>query len=326
VNKRKRGINVGKVAFVFPGQGSQTVGMGKESAEQNETVQSYFNRADERLGTALSKVIFEGPQEELTLTTNAQPALLTTSSAFLARLLEEGINPDYTAGHSLGEYSALVASGAVSFEDAVYAVRKRGEFMEEAVPAGEGTMAAILGMDRDVLQAITESVTNEGNSVQLANLNSPGQIVISGTAKGVEIASGRAKEEGAKRAIPLQVSGPFHSELMKPAANKFLGVLDEITINNASSPVIANVTAAPVTEAEEIKRLLVEQLYSPVLWEDTVKKLLELGVDTFVEVGPGKVLSGLIKKVNRRVNTFSVQDEASLSETIAKLKAMKEDA
>jgi [acyl-carrier-protein] S-malonyltransferase len=196
--------------------------------------------------------------------------------------------------------------------------------MEEAVPAGEGTMAAVLGMDRAKLSEITERISAEGNHVGLANLNCPGQIVISGSFRGVELASDLAKEEGAKRVLPLQVSGPFHSSLMKPAAEKFSSVLDDINIKDSEVPVIANVNAKPMTNASEIKERLIEQLYSPVLWEDTVVELLDAGVDTFIEIGPGKVLSGLIKKVNRRVNTFSVSDEESFRDTLEKLKEVSQ--
>jgi [acyl-carrier-protein] S-malonyltransferase len=265
-------------------------------------------------------LIFNGPQEELTLTVNAQPALLTTSIAILDYFRESNIEADYVAGHSLGEYSALVAAGAFTFEEAVYAVRKRGEFMEAAVPNKEGTMAAILGLDREPLAEVTEKITEEGFPVQLANLNCPGQIVISGSRRGVELASEKAKEVGAKRALPLDVSGPFHSSLMKPAAEKFKDVLNGMNIVEAKIPVIANVMAEPITEAEMIKEKLVEQLYSPVQWEDSVRKMIELGVDTFIEIGPGKVLSGLVKKIDRTVKTYAISDLESAQATIEALK------
>lgn len=309
-----------KVAFIFPGQGSQAVGMGKAMSEANEKASDIFREADKRLGFELSELIFNGPAEDLTLTVNAQPALLTTSIAILEALAHYEIQPDYTAGHSLGEYSALVAAGAMDFKDAVYAVRKRGEYMEEAVPAGEGAMAAVMGMKADELKAITDDVTNDGNPVQLANLNSPGQIVISGSKRGVEEASELAKEKGARRVIPLKVSGPFHSSLMKPAADKFADVLKGIDIRDAMIPVVANVTASPVTKADDIESLLIKQLYSPVLWEDSVKSLIENGVDTFVEIGAGNVLSGLVKKIDRSVTIHTISDPESLEKTVSQLK------
>ncbi|ART76314.1 ACP S-malonyltransferase [Sutcliffiella horikoshii] len=307
---------MGKVAFVFPGQGSQIVGMAQELATEYKEVQTVIDQADEKLGYKLSSLMFEGPQEELTLTYNAQPALLTSSIAILQLLKQSGIKADYTAGHSLGEYSALVAADAISFEDAVYTVHMRGKYMEEAVPAGVGSMAAVLGLDEGLLKEACEEASVEAGPVQLANLNCPGQIVISGSAKGVSLASDKAKEKGAKRVIPLVVSGPFHSSLMKPAASKLEDTLTSISIDDSKIPVIANVDAKEMTSASEIPVKLVEQLYSPVRWEQSVEKLIELGVDTFIEVGPGKVLSGLIKKVNRRATTIPVYDKETLQKAI----------
>lgn len=316
---------MGKIAFLFPGQGSQFVGMGKELADQEPSAKAIFDKADERLSMNLSEIIFEGPEDNLKKTENTQPALLTVSTAVLEVFKQHNISADYTAGHSLGEYSALVAAGSLSFEDAVFAVRNRGLLMEEAVPAGVGTMAAVIGFDQERLEAITTEVSNKEDSVQVANLNCPGQIVISGTVGGVEKASALAKEEGAK-VIPLQVSGPFHSALMKPAAEKFEEILNQIAISDAKTPVIANVTAKSITSKEEIKLKLIEQLYSPVRWEETVRELMDLGVDTFIEIGPGKVLSGLVKKVNRRANVIAVSDVESIQAAVDKLKGESVDA
>lgn len=311
---------MGKVAFLFPGQGSQSVGMVADICAAYPEANAYLTKADERLGFSLSSVIKEGPDETLTLTENAQPAILTASMAPLSQLLKAGIQPDYVAGHSLGEYSALVAGGALSFEDAVYAVRNRGLFMEEAVPAGVGAMAAILGLDAEPLEKVCQEVSAAGDLVQIANLNSPGQIAISGTKEGVEKASVLAKEAGAKRAIPLNVSGPFHSALMKPAAEKLEVVLTELAIHDATVPVVANVTADFVTSKETIHQLLVEQLYSPVRWVETIQTLRQAGVDTFVEVGPGKVLTGLVKKIDREATLYSTFDLDNLNKTIEALK------
>ncbi|MDR0121623.1 ACP S-malonyltransferase [Bacillus pumilus] len=312
-----------KIAFLFPGQGSQKIGMGKDLFDQEAVSKAVFEEADKTLGFDLSSMIFEGDAEELTLTYNAQPALLTTSIAILKKFEESGIKADYAAGHSLGEYTALVAAGALSFQDAVYAVRKRGELMNEAVPAGEGAMAAILGLDQAALLEVTKEVTESGHLVELANLNCPGQIVISGTAKGVELASEKAKEKGAKRAIALEVSGPFHSALMKPAAEKYTDVLSKLSITDAKTPVISNVTADIVKSRDAIETKLIEQLYSPVRFEESVERLIDLGVTTFIEIGPGKVLSGLVKKVNRRLTTISVSDQETIE---AAIETLKEDS
>ncbi|MCM3356965.1 MULTISPECIES: ACP S-malonyltransferase [unclassified Psychrobacillus] len=308
-----------KIAFIFPGQGSQSVGMGQQLIENNSESKKIYESADQKLGFSLSDIMLNGPAEELTKTYHAQPALLTTSTMIAKLLIEAGITPDYTAGHSLGEYSALVASGAISFEDAVLLVHRRGLFMNEAVPAGEGTMAAILGLDATSLAEVTQKVTQAGDIVQIANLNCPGQIVISGTAEGVKKASEQAKEAGAKRAIPLTVSGPFHSELMRPAAHKLDEAINSIKLSTAKPPVISNVTALPVEDAADVKSLLVEQLYSPVRWEESIQQMLDLGVNVFIECGPGKVLSGLVKKIDRSVTTYCVYDEASFQQAITEI-------
>ncbi|RYM07212.1 [acyl-carrier-protein] S-malonyltransferase [Sporolactobacillus sp. THM7-7] len=311
---------MGKTAFVFPGQGSQYVGMGADLAETFPEAKKIFDEADARLGFSLTNLIFKGPEEALKKTENTQPAILTVSAILYTLLAKEGIEPDYTAGHSLGEYSALIASGVLGFQDAVYAVRQRGLFMEEAVPAGKGAMAAVLGLSADKLEQVCAEASAEGETVQLANLNSPGQIVISGTVRGVEKAGSLAKAEGARRVIPLAVSGPFHSSLMKPAAGKMRIVLDKLPIEDARVPIVANSTADTEASAGDIRNHLIEQLYSPVRWVESVEKLRGLGVDTYVEVGPGKVLSGLIKKIHRGATILQVHDGSSLKTVCERLK------
>lgn len=305
---------MGKVAFVFPGQGAQAVGMGRDIYESDAAAKSIFDRADDALGYSLSTLIFEGPDAELKITYHTQPALLTTSIAYLELFKAKGLHPDFVAGHSLGEYSALVAAGVLSFEDAVRTVRARGEFMEQAVPSGQGAMAAVLGGDRQALQQLCEAVSADAGVVELANLNCPGQIVISGSKEGVQGIVDRGKEIGAKRVIPLEVSGPFHSSLMKPASERLSDVLSDVTMQTASVPVVANVTARPVQEPDSIRELLVEQVHSSVLWEDSVAWLIEQGVDTFVEIGSGTVLAGLIKKIDKSVNIYSINSKEALDQ------------
>ena len=310
-----------KIAFIFPGQGSQAVGMGQEFVSNSQESKAFYESADKTLGFDLSKLMLEGPAEELTLTYHAQPALLTTGVMVAEKLRAAGITPDFAAGHSLGEYGALVIAGVLSFEDAVAIVHKRGLFMNEAVPAGQGAMAAILGMELDALHAVTEQVTAEGDAVQVANVNCPGQIVISGTKAGVDKASVAAKEAGAKRAIPLVVSGPFHSELMRPSSAQLQATLADITLLAPQIPVIGNVNAKELSDVSAIQQELVEQVYSAVQWEASVREMIAQGVDVFIECGPGKVLSGLVKKIDRSVATYCVYDEASLE---AVLEASKE--
>lgn len=307
-------MDMKRIAFVFPGQGAQAVGMGKSFYDSDPAAKRRFEQADDVLGFKLSQIIFEGPEDELKKTYNTQPALLATSIAVLESVLKLGIEPAYVAGHSLGEYSALVAAGVMSFEDAVKTVRARGQFMEQAVPDGKGAMAAVLGAEREALAELCRRVTAEVSVVEMANVNCPGQIVVSGTAEGVAAVAERGKEAGAKRVVPLEVSGPFHSSLMKPAADRLADVLASVPMQDARIPVVANVTAQPVAEADAIRRLLVEQVYSPVLWEDSVARMIADGVDTFVEIGSGTVLAGLIRKVDKQARTFSINSREALAQ------------
>ena len=313
-----------KVAFIFPGQGSQKVGMCKDFYDNYDCAKKVFEKADEALGFSISKLCFEGPEEDLRLTKNTQPAILTCSIAALAVMREHGLECEIAGGHSLGEYSALVAAGVMSLQDAVVAVCKRGQFMQEAVPVGKGAMAAVMGLTPDEITEICQKVEEEcGEAVQAVNFNCPGQVVIAGATKAVEKAGVALKAAGAKRAIPLPVSAPFHSTLMKPAAERLKEVLDKIEFHDAKFPVVANVTAEPVTKAEEIRGLLVKQAASPVKWEMSMQNMIRNGFDTYVEVGPGKVLTGFTRKIDRVMNALNVEDMASLEKTLAYFKEVR---
>ena len=306
-----------KTAFVFPGQGSQKVGMLKDLYEAYPIVRERFAQADEALGYSISQLCFEGPDTELVKTANTQPAILTASVACYEILKEKGFTPDIVGGHSLGEYSALVAAGVLDFKDAVYVVHKRGEYMQEAVPLGEGAMAAILALPREEVVRICGEVNDTVGSVQAVNFNCPGQIVIAGATKAVEVAAEKMKEAGAKRAVMLPVSAPFHSRLMEPAAKRLQEELDKIEVKNAQIPVVANITGEILTDGATIKAALVKQAAAPVLWEDCVATMINFGVTRFVEVGPGKVLTGFTKKINKAMELANVEDESSLAAAIA---------
>lgn len=310
---------MGKCAYVFPGQGAQYVGMGRKIAAAYDVAGDVFAEADRVLEDNLSERCFNGPEEELKRTVHTQPAILTVSVALWRAFAERAPEPDYVAGHSLGEYSALVAAQAIAFRDAVRTVRTRGELMEAAVPAGTGTMAAVIGLDRDALERLCRDVSAEHGTVEPANLNCPGQVVISGTVAGVQAASEQAKAAGARRVMPLSVSGPFHSSLMAPAGKRLKETLAAVDIRRADVPVVANVSARPVQEREDIKEALVKQVASPVLWEDSVRWMLAQGVDTFVEIGPGRVLRGLIRKIDRQATVYNVEDPDSLEKTLSRL-------
>ena len=302
------------IAYIFPGQGSQYAGMGRDLAENFAAAREVFAEADEALGFALSRLCFEGPAEELQLTENTQPAILTTSVAALRAAESEGLPaPDFVAGHSLGEYSALVAAGALSLRDAVQVVRRRGRFMQEAVPVGEGAMAAVMGADIETVRAVCEEARQGGEVCAPANINSPGQIVIAWSAAAVERALPLLKERGARRAIPLKVSAPFHCELMLLAQERLAEVLHGVEFGDLHFPVVTNVDARVVRTGAEARESLVRQVSSPVRWLESVELLGREGVDTFVEVGPGKVLSGLVRQTVQGARLVNVEDRASLA-------------
>jgi [acyl-carrier-protein] S-malonyltransferase len=308
-----------KTAYIFPGQGSQSVGMGKDLFDNFQSARMVFEEADEALGFSLSKMCFEGTTEDLALTANTQPAILTCSIAVFRAMESKGfVKPDYVAGHSLGEYSALVAANAISFKDAVQTVRKRGTYMQEAVPVGVGAMAAILGADLKLIENVCAEVAN-GQICSPANINSPNQIVIAGNAEAIDRACELLKERGAKRAIKLNVSAPFHCALMMPAQEKLHSDLLKLEYNDLRFPIIENVSAELNSSGKRVCDALTQQVSSPVRWLQSVENLVKLGVETFIEVGAGKVLCGLVKQINRDVRCLNVENSESLAASLESL-------
>ena len=308
-----------KIACIFPGQGAQYPGMGKELAQNYKEAMNIFDLASERLGIDMKKLCFEGDEEELKKTENTQPSILTVSIALLEVLKLKGIEPQIAAGLSLGEYSALVASKAISFADAVALVKKRGKYMQEAVPAGEGTMAAIMGIERESVMECLKMASGYG-IVEAANFNCPGQVVIAGHTRAVEKACSILKERGARKAIMLPVSAPFHSSLLKPAGEKLAAELENVNISDNELPVVSNVNAQVIMNKYEIKRCLIEQVSSSVLWEDSIRRMIDLGVDTFIEVGPGRTLSAFVKKIDKSLYVHNVENIETMENTIVSIR------
>jgi [acyl-carrier-protein] S-malonyltransferase len=308
----------GAIAFLFPGQGSQEVGMGRALAEASKAAAAVWAEADAALGFPLSRLCFEGPAEDLGLTANTQPAVLTASVAAAAALAERGVSPDLAAGHSLGEYSALVVGGALRFAEAVRLVRRRGEFMQEAVPVGTGAMAALMGVDLAAAEQLCAEAA-QGEVVGVANINSPGQIVIAGHRSAVERAVAGAAARGARKSVMLPVSAPFHCALMKPAADRLAGELDRVAVSAPRIRIVRNVDGGVTTSADEVKPFLVQQVASPVRWTDCVERLAREGATAFLEVGPGRVLTGLLKRTLDGVRGHAVEDLASLEKAVAAL-------
>lgn len=310
------------VAFIFPGQGAQYIGMGKDLYQNLPEAKEVFDSADRVLGFGLKRIIFEGPEERLAQTEVTQPAILTVSTAMLRQFEKHGIKPDMAAGLSLGEYSALIAAGSMDFEDAVALVQKRGRYMQSAVPLNTGTMAAIIGLDKESIEECCRRASHWG-VVEPANYNCACQTAISGEREAVAVAVEIARDMGARRAVILPVSAPFHCSLLRPVEDKLERELEKISISDASFPVIANVTAMEETRSERIKRNLIKQVSNPVQWEESVRRMLALGADTFVEIGPGKTLSGFIKKIDKGATVMNIENMETLEVALKALEGIK---